>query len=101
MTKNNLGLTNPPSAQWIGPNDSEVMPTAGIKVESLSDEELVSSVRLTFSPLRTSLGGVYICRGVISTPAVAGGVVVVSKSSTVTVQSECVYLSRQMDYLQL
>ena len=87
MIKNNPGLTDRPSAQWIGPNGNEVMPSADINVENLLEEELISSVRLTFSRLRTSLGGDYTCRAVIPTPAVEGGVVAL-ESSAVTIQSE-------------
>ena len=87
VTKNNPGLTSRPSAQWITSNGGEVMPVADIKVDKL-DEALVSSVRLTFPSLRTSLGGNYTCRGVIPTPAVEGGVMA-SVNSTVIVQSEC------------
>ena len=87
MTKNNPGLTDRPSAQWIGPNGNEIMSSADINVESLLEEELATSVRLTFLHLRVSLGGVYTCHGEIPTPAVEGEVVA-SESSNVTVQSE-------------
>ena len=81
VTEEITGLTGTPSAQWIGPDDNTVVPTTG----SMSNQTS-SSATLTFQPLTTSSGGLYICLATLPSPAVTGDITA-NTSQAVVVES--------------
>ena len=80
------GLTNMPSAHWMGPSgpgeDSVMTQTARDNTMSLSH------VTLTFSSLHTSHAGEYTCQGIVVTPAGVENVII-NSTINVTVSCKC------------
>ena len=59
------GLSNMPSAAWMGPGVSG----NGITVKEIIRNATTAITTLTFSELHTSHAGLYICEGRLSSPA--------------------------------
>ena len=81
------GLTGMPTLQWINSEDSPLVTGDGITVSELNSTDTSATLTLVFNPLRTSHGGKYICRAMLESPPVEGGIVD-SITETVIVQSE-------------
>ena len=81
-----FGLTNAPTAQWVGPSGL-VSSGEDVAVTVIQNSTTTIST-LTFSSLHTSHAGQYVCEGILQTPAPAGIITTTSISSNVIVRSE-------------
>ena len=81
VTEEITGLTGTPSVQWIGPDGTTLVPTTG----SMSNQTS-SSVVLSFEPVTTYSGGLYICLATLPSPAVTGDITA-NTSQAVVVES--------------
>ena len=81
------GLTNMPSAHWVGPSgpveDGESVTLTG------TTSDVTASLTLTFLSLLTSQAGGYTCQGTVVTPA--GLDDVTNTSTPITVTVNCKY----------
>ena len=68
ITKATAELTNSPTAQWMDSNGQPVTSTNGSITVTITNTDLPTVHTITFSPLRTSQGGQYTCRGTIQSP---------------------------------
>ena len=80
------GLSNMPSAEWVGPSGL-VSSGEDISVTIVQDDTTVNTT-LTFLSVKTSHAGQYICQGSVQTPAPVGTVTINSTPTTITVISE-------------
>ncbi len=78
-------LRETPAVVWIGPDGMEIG-NGTVEGVTVSLSSPLTKV-LTFSPLRTSHGGVYTCRASVTIP-LAGVSIGSSSQTTVTVQSQ-------------
>ena len=85
-----MGLTNTPSAQWMTTTGLVITGDDITKSETMIDER-TTTVTLSFSSLRTSHAGEYICRGTLDLPATVTNFT--STPTTVTVNVRCKLLS--------
>ena len=81
------GLSNMPSAEWVGPSRL-VSSGDGITVTVDFQNDITNNSTLTFSSIHTSHAGQYICVGSVQTPAPVGTVATNSTPVNVTVRSE-------------
>ena len=84
------GLSNMPSAQWMGPSGL-VSSGEDITVANVTNTTTII-LTLTFSSVHTSHAGQYICQGTVPTPAPVGTVTTNSTPTSVTVRSESLLL---------
>ena len=61
------GLTNMPSAMWLGINSEPVTSGNGITLTTSSNDTSATAI-LNFNPLKDSHGTVYVCIGNLATP---------------------------------
>ena len=78
------GLTNMPSAHWMGPSGPVTSGDDIVVTETFSNDTTVT-VTLTFSSLHTSHAGLYTCQGILALPTVVNDVTIFSTANTVTV----------------
>ena len=78
------GLTNMPSAHWMGPS-GPVTSGEDIVVTQIVHDDTTATVTVTFSSLHTSHAGEYTCQGTVVTPAGVEDVTITSTPNTVTV----------------
>ena len=78
------GLTNMPSAHWMGPSGPVTSGDDIVMTETFSNDTTVT-VTLSFSSLHTSHAGLYICQGTVVSPAAADDVTITSTPDSVTV----------------
>ena len=79
------GLTNMPSAHWMGPSGPVTSGDDIVVTETFSNDTTVT-VTLSFSSLHTSHAGLYTCQGTVVSPAAVDDVTITSTPSTVTVR---------------
>ena len=79
------GLTNMPSAHWMGPSGPVTSGDNIVVTETFSNDMTVT-VTLSFSSLHTSHAGLYTCQGTVVSPAAVDGVI--STPGSVTVSSK-------------
>ena len=79
------GLTNMPSAHWMGPSGPVTSGDDIVVTETFSNATTVT-VTFSFSSLHTSHAGLYTCQGTVVSPAAVDGVI--STAHTVTVSSK-------------
>ena len=79
------GLTNMPSAHWMGPS-GPVTSGEDIVVTQIVHDDTTANVTVTFSSLHTSHAGEYTCQGTVVTPA---GVENATINSTINVTVSC------------
>ena len=79
------GLTNMPSAHWMGPPNSVVLGEDIV----INQTHMTATVNLTFSSLHASHAGEYTCQGTVVTPAGVEDVAIISTPITVTVSCKC------------
>ena len=79
------GLTNMPSAHWMGPS-GPVTSGEDIVVTQTARDNTTANVTLTFSSLHTSHAGEYTCQGTVVTPAGVENVII---NSTINVTVSC------------
>ena len=77
------GLTNMPSALWVGPSGPVEDGESIILTGTTSD--VTTTLTLTFPSLLTSQAGEYTCQGTVVTPAGVDDVTITSTPITVTV----------------
>ena len=87
ITKIRSGLTSSSTAQWIDSNGQPVTSTDGTTRETTTNTDQSTIHTITFSPLRTSHGGQYTCRGSAQSPLLVNATAV-SISQNVTVTSK-------------
>ena len=81
------GLSNMPSAEWVGP--SGLVSSGGdISITVDFQDDTTINTTLTFLSVSTSHAGQYICQGSVQTPAPVGTVANNSTPTDVTVRSE-------------
>ena len=78
------GLTNMPSAHWMGPSGPVTSGDDIIVTETFSNETTVT-VTLSFSSLHTSHAGLYTCQGTVVSPAIVDGLAITSLLNSVIV----------------
>ena len=78
------GLTNMPSAHWMGPSGPVTSGEDIVVTEKVRDDT-TATVTVTFSSLHTSHAGQYTCQGTVVTPAGVEDVTITSTPNTVTV----------------
>ena len=81
------GLTNMPSAHWMGPSGPVTSGDDIIMTETFSNDTTVT-VTLSFSSLHTSHAGLYTCQGTVVSPAAMDNVTITAAPDTVTVSCE-------------
>ena len=79
------GLTNMPSAHWIGPSGPVTSGDDIVMTQTVLDS-MTANVIVTFSSLHTSHAGGYTCQGTVVTPA---GVENTTFNSTINVTVSC------------
>ena len=79
------GLTNMPSAHWMGPSGPVTSGEDSVMTQTVLDNT-TANVTVTFSSLHTSHAGEYTCQGTVVTPA---GVENATVNSTVNVTVSC------------
>ena len=79
------GLTNMPSAHWMGPSGPVTSGEDSVMTQTVLDNT-TANVTVTFSSLHTSHAGEYTCQGTVVTPA---GVENATINSTVNVTVSC------------
>ena len=79
------GLTNMPSAHWMGPSDPVTSGEDSVMTQTARDNT-TANVTATFSSLHTSHAGEYTCQGTVVTPA---GVENATINSTINVTVSC------------
>ena len=85
ITKIWSGLTNSSTAQWLDSNGQPVTSTDGSIRETTTKTDQSTIHTITFSPLRTSHGGRYTCRGsALSSLLVNATTVSITQNVTVT-----------------
>ena len=82
------GLTNMPSAYWMGPSGPVTSGDDIVMTETFSNDTTVT-VTLSFSSLHTSHAGLYTCQGTVVSPAAVDDVTVTSTPENVTVSCKC------------
>ena len=82
------GLTNMPSAHWMGPS-GPVSSGGDIVMTQTVRDNMTATVTVTFSSLHTSHAGEYTCQGTEVTPAGVEDVTVASTPNNVTVSCKC------------
>ena len=78
------GLTNMPSAHWMGPSGPVTSGDDIVMAETFSNDTTVT-VTLSFSSLHTSNAGLYTCQGTVVSPAAVDDVTIISTLYSVTV----------------
>ena len=78
------GLTNMPSAHWMGPSGPVTSGEDSVMTLPARDN-MTANVTVAFSSLHTSLAGEYTCQGTVVTPAGVEDVTITSTPNTVTV----------------
>ena len=92
------GLTNMPSAHWMGPSGPVTSGDDIVVTETFSNDTTVT-VTLSFSSLHTSHTGLYTCQGTIVSPAAVDDVTITSTPDTVTVSCKCCGCSLCIDVM--
>ena len=82
------GLTNMPSAHWMGPSGPVTSEEDIVITEAVRDYT-TATVTVTSSSLHTSHAGEYKCQGTVITPTGVEDMTITSTRSTVTVTSKC------------
>ena len=82
------GLTNMPSAHWMGPSGPVTSGEDSVMTQTARDNT-TANVTLTFSSLHTSHAGEYTCQGTVVTPAGVEDVTITSTPNTVAVSCKC------------
>ena len=82
------GLSNMPSAAWMGPGVSG----NGITVKETIKNATTAITALSFSELHTSHAGLYICEGSLVSPAVEDGIIT-NSTLPVSVTVKCEWIS--------
>ena len=82
------GLTNMPSAHWMGPSGLVSTEGDGVMTQTVRDN-MTATVTVTFYSLHTSHAGEYTCQGTEVTPAGVENVTVASTPNNVTVSCKC------------
>ena len=82
------GLSNMPSAEWVGPSGPVSSGDDITMTVDFQNDTTINST-LMFSLVHTSHAGWYICMGSVQTPAPVGTVITNSTPINVTVRSEC------------
>ena len=82
------GLTNMPSAHWMGPSGPVTSGDDIVMTETFRNDTTVT-VTLSFSSLHTSHAGLYTCQGTLVSPAAVDDVTIISTPDTVTVRCKC------------
>ena len=90
------GLTNMPSAHWVGPSGPVTSGDDIVVTETFSNDTTVT-VTLSFSSLHTSHAGLYTCQGTVVSPAAVDDVI--STLNTVTVRCKCCGYSLCIDVM--
>ena len=85
VTEVTSGLTNVPSAQWMGPSGPVTSGDDIVVTETFSNDMTVT-VTLSFSSLHTSHAGLYTCQGTVVSPAAVDDVNITSTPDIVTVR---------------
>ena len=86
--ENIVGLTNMPSARWVGPPGIVVSGNDNVTLTEVLRNAINTILTLTLSPPHTSHAGEYTCQGTVDTPAPDGPVTSSSPPTNVTVSSE-------------
>ena len=95
------GLTNMPSAHWMGPSGPVTSGDDIVVTETFSNDTTVT-VTLSFSSLHTSHAGLYTCQGTVVSPAAVDDVTITSTPHTVTVRCKyCGVLLYTVMHIQL
>ena len=81
------GLTNMPSAHWMGPSGPVTSGDDIIVTETFTNDTTVT-VTLSFSSLHTSHAGLYTCQGTVVSPAAVDDLTSTSTPNTITVRCE-------------
>ena len=82
------GLTNMPSAHWMGPSGPVI--SGEDSVTQTVRDNMTANVTLTFSPLHTSHAGEYTCQGTVVTLAgVENACLTINSTVNVTVSCKC------------
>ena len=81
------GLTNMPSAHWMGPSGPVTSGDDIVVNETFSNATTVT-VTLSFSSLHTSHAGLYTCQGTVVSPAAVDDVTITPTADNVTVSCE-------------
>ena len=79
-----LGLTNMPSAHWMGPSGPVTSGNDIVVTEILHNDTMVTAI-ISFSSLHTSHAGLYICQGTVVSPAAVDDMIITSTPDTFTV----------------
>ena len=77
-----------PTVEWSGGS----VGSESVSVDDIMRDGATSTRQITFSPLRTSHGGQYVCQADIATPSI-GLMRTANSSRDVTVQSEWLYIT--------
>jgi len=94
ITKIRSGLTNSSTAQWIDSNGQPVTSTDGSIRETTTNTDQSTIHTITFSPLRTSHGGQYTCRGSAQSPLLLNATTVsITQNVTVTSKGHTMYVA--------
>ena len=96
VTEVTSGLTNMPSAHWMGPSGSVTSGDDIVVTETFSNDTTVT-VTLSFSSLHTSHAGLYTCQGTVVSPAAVDDVT--STPEIVTVSCKCCGCSLCIDVM--
>ena len=92
------GLTNMPSAHWMGPSGPVTSGDDIVVTETFSNDTTIT-VTLSFSSLHTSHAGLYTCQGTVVSPAAVDDVTITSTPDTVTVRCKCFGCSLCIDVM--
>ena len=94
VTETIQGLSNMPSAAWMGPGVSENGTTAEDRliVEETVRNATTAITTLSFSELHTSHAGLYICEGTLVSPA-AEDDIITNSSPPIPVTVKCEWIS--------
>ena len=92
------GLTNMPSAHWMGPSGPVTSGDDIIVTETFSNDTTVT-VTLSFSSLHTSHAGLYTCQGTVVSPAAVDDVTITSTPDNVTVSCKSCWCSLCIDVM--
>ena len=94
VTENVAGLSGNVSVQWMDPGGDVVTQSLGILLH-FQTSGLSANLTLTFQPLGTTSGGVYMCLVTLPLPAVVGNITT-DASHPVIVESRCNTISWSM-----
>ena len=78
------GLTNMPSAHWMGPSGPVTSGDDIVMTETFSNDTTVT-VTLSFPLLYTSHAGLYTCQGTVVSPAVVDDLTITSSPDIVSI----------------